>query len=635
MSPALPNGDHPAFRGRSHASIMKRGSGLDYFSTLQRQKPGHLRRMSLYQDLTLERTFFFTIWIFIQLAILFAVYFKDASSKPSLSRFANATGHGIMFSTSVILVFMAPTFLSALRYTFISRFVAIDKNIHAHKVAAYTTFFWMFCHVSVYLHKFSLGAAKAHLSLSKYVTSSLLGRTGIALFVCYLLIFITSIPVIRRRCFELFYYTHHLFIVCIILTFLHHDNANFYKYFIGPGVIYFSDRLYRMTRAYWGTPCIRTVIQHTRNVVELHIEKRRMAPVAGQYIYIMCPAINPFQWHPFTITSSPHEDFVSVHISAAGGWTRNFMKRLGCNFESASPIDNPPGEPGCSVVKQEPLLKAGLAGSAGEDLVLYMDPVTRKVTRRSRSRTKSVVLHQDFDAFDMEHQQQMYGHASPASSTDSSDTATTVNSRGGNGGLAAGASKAPSLPTIFVDGPYGAPTEQVFHYQVGVLIGAGIGATPFASVLKYLHFCYSQSYRPGSLRKVYFIWVCREFKSLEWFIDMLASLDRTRMTEYLEIRVYLTEQLGVDNIHNLSLHHNTRGGRDSITNLKHCVTYFGRPKFSTIFNYIGKKHPGSRTGVFFCGPKSMGRAIRRESQEATKSMMKINGTKFRFHKENF
>lgn len=40
------------------------------------------------------------------------------------------------------------------------------------------------------------------------------------------------------------------------------------------------------------------------------------------------------------------------------------------------------------------------------------------------------------------------------------------------------------LPVVRIDGPYGAPAEDVFDSEVAVLVGAGIGVTPFASILK-------------------------------------------------------------------------------------------------------------------------------------------------------
>lgn len=40
------------------------------------------------------------------------------------------------------------------------------------------------------------------------------------------------------------------------------------------------------------------------------------------------------------------------------------------------------------------------------------------------------------------------------------------------------------LPLVRIDGPYGAPAQDVFSCDVAILIGAGIGVTPFSSILK-------------------------------------------------------------------------------------------------------------------------------------------------------
>jgi hypothetical protein len=40
------------------------------------------------------------------------------------------------------------------------------------------------------------------------------------------------------------------------------------------------------------------------------------------------------------------------------------------------------------------------------------------------------------------------------------------------------------LPRVMVDGPFGSASEDYFKFEVAVLVGAGIGVTPFASILK-------------------------------------------------------------------------------------------------------------------------------------------------------
>ena len=39
-------------------------------------------------------------------------------------------------------------------------------------------------------------------------------------------------------------------------------------------------------------------------------------------------------------------------------------------------------------------------------------------------------------------------------------------------------------PQLFLDGPYGEGHQDWYRYEVAVLVGGGIGVTPFASILK-------------------------------------------------------------------------------------------------------------------------------------------------------
>ena len=41
-----------------------------------------------------------------------------------------------------------------------------------------------------------------------------------------------------------------------------------------------------------------------------------------------------------------------------------------------------------------------------------------------------------------------------------------------------------SMPRILLDGPYGAPAQDYKKFDILLLVGLGIGATPFISILK-------------------------------------------------------------------------------------------------------------------------------------------------------
>ena len=40
------------------------------------------------------------------------------------------------------------------------------------------------------------------------------------------------------------------------------------------------------------------------------------------------------------------------------------------------------------------------------------------------------------------------------------------------------------LPRVMIDGPFGSASEDYHKFEVVMLVGAGIGVTPFASILK-------------------------------------------------------------------------------------------------------------------------------------------------------
>jgi NADPH oxidase 2 len=150
-------------------------------------------------------------------------------------------------------------------------------------------------------------------------------------------------------------------------------------------VIWTGERILREVRPYHKT-YISKVIQHPSKVMELQIKKANTTTRAGQYVFLHCPDISCFQWHPFSLTSSPEEDFISVHIRVAGDFTAALAKACGCNFDS-------------------------------EDIE------TVDVPKYSNK----------------------------------------------------------ALPRVMVDGPFGSASEDFLNYETVLLVGAGIGVTPFAS----------------------------------------------------------------------------------------------------------------------------------------------------------
>ena len=187
----------------------------------------------------------------------------------------------------------------------------------------------------------------------------------------------------------------------------------------------------------------------------MQIKKERCVTRAGQYIFLCCPEVSYFQWHPFTLTSAPEEDYISVHIRVVGDFTNAFAKAVGCDFDSK-------GSP-----------------EKGDDPRVVPPPVNRV------------------------------------------------------------------LPRVMVDGPFGSASEDFLKYETVLLVGAGIGVTPFASILKSIWYRmngFNQS-KPTRLSKVYFIWVIRDFGSAEWFHSLLKAIEDQDTMRRIEISMYLTAKI--------------------------------------------------------------------------------------------
>lgn len=108
-----------------------------------------------------------------------------------------------------------------------------------------------------------------------------------------------------------------------------HASTSWVYVLIGV-LAYVMDRTLRVYRqATWETTVVDARILPGQ-VLELKLLKPRntnlwRAPgfnyVPGQYAFLNVPQISFAEWHPFTITSVPSDNFVMFHIKSAGDWT--------------------------------------------------------------------------------------------------------------------------------------------------------------------------------------------------------------------------------------------------------------------------------------------------------------------------
>ncbi|XP_036601538.1 NADPH oxidase 4 isoform X2 [Trichosurus vulpecula] len=129
-------------------------------------------------------------------------------------------------------------------------------------------------------------------------------------------------------------------------------------------------------------------------------------------------------------------------------------------------------------------------------------------------------------------------------------------------------------------------------------------------------------WRPYKLRRLYFIWVCRDIKSFHWFADLLCVLHNKLWQEnrpdYVNIQLYLSQTDGIQKI---------IGEKYQALNSR---LFIGRPRWKLLFDEIAKCNRGKTVGVFCCGPSSISKTLHQLSNQNN-----AYGTRFEYNKESF
>ncbi|XP_061357451.1 respiratory burst oxidase homolog protein B-like [Gastrolobium bilobum] len=410
------------------------------------------------------------------------------------------------------------------------------------------------------------------------------GWTGITMVVLMAIAYTLALPWFRRNRlnlpkflkkltgFNAFWYSHHLFVIVYALFIVHgyylYLSKDWYKkttwmYLCVPVILYACERLLRALRSGNKSVKILKVAVYPGNVLALHVSKPPgFKYSSGQYIFVNCSDVSPFQWHPFSITSAPGDDYVSVHIRSAGDWTTQLKAVFAKACQPAS------GD-------QSGLLRADML-------------------------------------------------------------------QGNN---------IPKMPKLLIDGPYGAPAQDYKNYEVILLVGLGIGATPLISILKDVLNNIKQQKdieegvvesgvknnkrKPFATNRAYFYWVTREQGSFEWFKGVMDEVAENDKNGVIELHNYCTSVYEEGDARSAlitmlqSLHH-AKNGVDIVSGTR-VKTHFARPNWRSVFKHAALKHPGKTVGVFYCGAPGLVGELKKHSLEFSRK----TNTKFDFHKENF
>ncbi|KAL9242186.1 hypothetical protein vseg_016211 [Gypsophila vaccaria] len=520
---------------------------------------------------------------------------------------AKGAAETLKFNMALILLPVSRNTLTWLRSTRVRLFIPFDDNINFHKIIACAIVGGVIVHVGSHLtcdfprlvnsspEKFTLIASYFDNKKPSYwdLIKEYEGITGITMVILLAICFTLATsrfrknvvklpsPINRLAGYNAFWYSHHLLILVYVLLLVHGyfvfltkewTQKTTWMYLCVPVLLHIAERIVRTCRSEIRSVKIFKVSELPGNVFSLVMSKPQgFKYKSGQYIFLQCPAISKFEWHPFSITSAPGDNILSVHIRSVGDWTRELRRVFTEGKRQVSTI--------------------GRLNFGEEDII------------------------------------------SPT-----------------------------SLPKLCVDGPYGAPAQDYQNYDVLLLVGLGIGATPFISILKDLlnnaraatdsntelttsadsltsfastSTTQNVNRRTMRVKSAHFYWVTREAESFEWFKGVMEEVANLDHKDLIEMHNYLTSVYEECDARSTlltlvqALGH-AKYGVDILSGTK-VQTHFARPKWKEVFAKIAKKHPYSTIGVFYCGRPVLAKELKKLSHE----MSQNTSTRFEFHKEQF
>ena len=292
------------------------------------------------------------------------------------SRALRKIGVHLTWGEAILLLPFWTALLSAIMYTFVfpsvvhsghaARTALIGCFVFAQRNSLLTALIGMPIDRTLYYHKLSgrlalvatLGHAwtffvdprfqAGNATIRAKEASSLQGSVntaGTIMTGLLIIIIVSSLPLVRRRLFELFYYLHILCAGGLAV------GAFFHTGLLVPvivactwGVDLFFRSIVMARHRYPNRATIRTL---SATVIELSFPKVDGFDYnPGQYIYVCLPGISYLEWHPFSISSAPKMKNVTLHIRRSGNWTSSLYKLAEQGKEVEILIEGPYGNLG-------------------------------------------------------------------------------------------------------------------------------------------------------------------------------------------------------------------------------------------------------------------------------------------------
>lgn len=288
--------------------------------------------------------------------------------------------------------------------------------------------------------------------------------------------------------------------ICLDLrpSFVAQSSICSYVLSIGLSFYLFDLLLRKWRRSKCTVQLLNVLLDQEGNLIELVLSnnhKRFSHWMPGQFVYLNCPQIATYEWHPFTISSMDNgKGEFTLHIKTGGDWTRKLRQQLEFRRSSMSFLN-------CHQLQQEQQLhlngpqyhlthkpawigKSNIVKSGIQlDRPVLPDFDCYSETGRLQVEcTKLVLTEKNNDNRQVRVQSSQDGRLRDQLTCQTPNCLAFYPSK-----------KACSLSidgiqretlNLFIDGPFHSPFERLLEQQISICISNGVGWTAFSSVFQ-------------------------------------------------------------------------------------------------------------------------------------------------------
>ncbi|XP_021726705.1 ferric reduction oxidase 4-like isoform X2 [Chenopodium quinoa] len=269
-----------------------------------------------------------------------------------------------------ILPLVGLTYESSIKYhVWIGQIVMILSSLHSLGFITY----WAFMNQMSELKEWS-----------KTYVSNVAGEIS---FVFLIAIWVTSFAYTRRKSFEVFFYTHQLYVLATFIYLVHIGVS--WTMQILPGIFLFIiDRYLRFLQSRARVRLISTRVLPGGTIEMTFSKSPGVHYDVTSFVFVNVPKVSKLQWHPFTVISNNNmePDKLSIAFKGEGSWTRKIYNELSSSSleRLQVSVEGPYGPGSTSFLKHESLVLI----SGGSGITPFISIIREMIHRSNTQKGK-------------------------------------------------------------------------------------------------------------------------------------------------------------------------------------------------------------------------------------------------------